>query len=223
MFNEVPYLKEVIVFVSGGGLLWIVNSYIKLRQDKREDKTSAQNEFKVLQDGLMLEFTRLNTRISELEKELNDEKQAHNETKQMLYKFQGIVEKLGESLIGLQGEITLLKLVDNDTPIPMWTKSKDGVMLDLNNAYETMFLKPNGKTKTDYVGKTDVQMWGEVIGKEYENGDELAITKRDVITFLESVKFGDKILRMWIVKWPIFSGINIAGTQGMAIPKTEKE
>lgn len=212
---------NVISFIGGGGLLWLFNSYIKLRQDKREDKASAQNEFKVLQEGLMIEFARLNTRIGDLEKDLNEEKQAHTETKQLLFQFQNMVEKLGDSLIGLQTEIGQMGLVENDSPIPMWRKSKDGMMLDLNKPYETMFLKPNGFSKAHYVGKTDVQMWGEEIGNEYARGDSEAINKRDVITFLEKVKFGSKIYRMWIVKWPVFSGSEIIGVQGLAIPKTE--
>ena len=88
-----------ISFIGGGGLLWLFNSYIKIRQEKREDKVSAQSDFKVLQEALMLEFGRLNARIDELEKELNEEKQAHQETKRLLFQLQNMVEKLGDVVI----------------------------------------------------------------------------------------------------------------------------
>jgi hypothetical protein len=56
-------------------------------------------------------------------------------------------------------------------PLPSWLKDIDGTMLAVNDAYEMYFLIPNGFVKSDYIGKTDSDVWPENVAQEFIESD----------------------------------------------------
>ena len=77
--------------------------------------------------------------------------------------------------------------------IKLYSALKDDfVMVYLNDAYYDLYLQPIGKSKGDYLGKTDTEFWGEDIATIYNAHDwEVYKTKRSTI-FKESINEEDK-------------------------------
>lgn len=64
----------------------------------------------------------------------------------------------------------------NGSPLAIWVKEYDiandvFIMRELNDTYENMFLKPIGKTKSDYIGFDDFKIQGYKIGREVHDND----------------------------------------------------
>lgn len=203
MLNEIPYLKEVIVFVSGGGLLWVFKTLLDYRKQNKD-------EFTILRETWSEQFKQDAIKIAELTGRLQSKEDECEQYKVHL-------GNLGTQMMSLMEDLERLELVDNDIPVPKWLKNKDLIMLSLNDAYERVFLIPNGFVRKDYIGKSDVDVWGDAIGLEYQAGDREAMDKRELIKTTETVKLGAIELLMWILKWPVFKGSEIVGVKGMAI------
>lgn len=52
-------------------------------------------------------------------------------------------------------------------PVPSWCKDTDGVMIWINEEYTRVF----GIKSTQYEGKTDVEVWGKEIGRQFRIND----------------------------------------------------
>lgn len=115
----------------------------------------------------------------------------------------------------------------NHIPFPQWSKDKDGRMVWLNPSYELVFLAPHGKSAENYLGKTDVEKWGEEVGKIYQAGDTQVMLKKKAIKLIEPVLQPDGTTDDWeIIKFPTFADIQrdvLLGTTGIAIPTTQKQ
>mgnify|MGYP001089476980 CR=1 FL=1 len=79
----------------------------------------------------------------------------------------------------LEGQVMILESGQNDFPYPVWYKSMTGVMLAVNKAYVKEHLTPFGFTAADYIGKTDVEMWGHTKGTEHWNQALEAISNKN--------------------------------------------
>lgn len=104
-----------------------------------------------------------------------------------------------------------------DLPLPQWVKSKDGRMVMVNRQYEKVFLIPVNKTALDYAGKTDIEFWGEEIGKHYSHNDNKVIDLEQPVYTLEPTlnSKGDTIY--WhIYKFPLYIGGKISAVGGLA-------
>lgn len=190
---------SILSFVGGGGFLWVLNYALNLRKQKKD-------EFVILRETWAKEDEKNKEKIKELEKKgsIDHEK----------------LVKLNKAVFELKQAIEVFKLVDNQLPLPQWMKNKDLVMIDLNDSYEQVFLIPNGKHKADYIGYSDIDIWGEEIGKQYQYNDEQAVKNRKLIVKEEQVKLTpDKTVNMWIIKYPVFNGFDVIGVKGMAIFK----
>lgn len=144
------------------------------------------------------------------------------------------IAKLELDVVQLREESTLLRLENQelktrlaimesahqDAPIPMWLKDTAGVMLALNSAYEREFLRPLGKKQSDYVGKTDLEVWGPDIAREYGANDGEVQATRKMWLGTETVPQKDgTVAKYAIMKYPRMEGSYLIGIAGIAIPK----
>ena len=122
-----------------------------------------------------------------------------------------------QELTELKFQLIQLESADFDMPFPRWIKDHEGKMLKLNKSYEQIFLTPNGKKMMDYIGKTDVDIWGEEIGKMYQENDQWVMKNKKVWRGTEKVNIDGKISDCKIVKYPFFAGGTIIGVAGVGI------
>lgn len=109
-------------------------------------------------------------------------------------------------------------------PLPAWLKIYDPgiddfIMNDINLAYEREW----GISEFQYEGKTDAEVWGEEVAKEFRENDFIVINSRDAILTQETVPDSPNDpsnSRMWfIIKFPvIISDKTYIGVGGIAIP-----
>lgn len=204
-FLAADVLNIVLPFV--GGLIGAgLTALVAFRNSKRSDFESLIDTFKEDNNRLREANIKLEVKMQQLE-----EKQDHLEEKLRQ-------EKMRHDT--LQHQLTLLEVAHIDLPLPQWMKDTKGIMLTLNDAYETHFLMPNNLERKDYVGHTDIDVWGEEIGKEYQRNDAKVKQKKRAMVVRESIhiKRGD-ITDSWIImKYPIYSGRVLIGIAGVAFP-----
>jgi PAS domain-containing protein len=129
------------------------------------------------------------------------------------------VQQLRKQVERLQNKVTLLESSHQDAPIPIWLKDKHGVMLALNPEYERTFLIPHGKTREDYLHKTDYDVWPEDIAAEYIRNDRLVMRTRKTWKGTETILDHQGNKSQWqIIKYPRKAGGVLIGIAGMAIP-----
>ena len=124
----------------------------------------------------------------------------------------------------LENKIMLFEAFGDDMPFAYWMKDNNGVMLHINDEYESLFLKPRGDTKLAYKGKTDVEYWGETIGRAYHSNDMKIITGSvEFFMGIEPIFIGNSNVskKYLIIKYPRFLGKTRVGIAGMAIPMEE--
>jgi len=130
--------------------------------------------------------------------------------------------EMGRKLSALQSKIVLLESASQDLPFPHWLKSSGtainpGVMLSLNKAYELEFLAPRGKTAADYIGKTDVEFWGEELGERYWRLDLDVIRRKTPIETNGRHPLDGSPVR--VMKYPRMLGNRVIGIGGIVIPE----
>lgn len=134
------------------------------------------------------------------------------------------IETIDEELTRLKASFLTLNYSIEQFPFPMWIKStgtytKPGIMLYLNPAYEEYYLEPIGKTRLDYIGKTDAEFWGNPLGTMYWSNDMKVIYSKEMFdnkTNHPLIK-GDSIRVIKYLSEPI--NIEIVTTVvGMVIP-----
>lgn len=194
------YISEIILFITGGGLVSFFNYF----REKRKDRT---DEFKEL-----LEYTK--SLVTERDAKIEKMQAEYNECREMML-------QLKEEINELKGKVIVLESAHFDIPFPMWLKGLDGKMISVNTEYENNFLKPNGKTAKDYINKTDEQVWGAEISKEYQLNDKLTLkSKNGYWSGKEKIIIGDTdVTDIWtIVKYVRYAGKTPIGIGGIAIP-----
>lgn len=127
------------------------------------------------------------------------------------------VDTLKEKNNHLENQIILMQSADNLYPFPMWLKSPNGTMLVINDEYVHIF---NIK-KSDYIGKTDVDVWGEEVGREYWNNDLKILKGKKLYVGMEKVPAGNG--DWMIVKFPLKVGDIVIGLKGYAIPVSKDD
>jgi len=132
--------------------------------------------------------------------------------------------------VELQAKITTLSSLNYESPVPTWFKDLQGNMVTLNAAYEETFLKPNGKDRYDYIGKTDLEFWGQELGdiglaESYRQADLDVMMKREQIRSENQVNINGNLVDLIIIKYPVWSagpdwnGKKMIGVGGVAIVK----
>lgn len=139
------------------------------------------------------------------------------------------VEELENEQRFMLNTIAVLSAAYQDSPIATWTKTKDGRMVSLNQAYVDAFLKPYGKKARDYISKTDEEFWGDLglyeQGKRYMENDKEVMKSKESIRFSEKIIVDGKTIELIVYKYPILDDLDrngyraVLGVRGVAIPK----
>lgn len=160
------------------------------------------------------------TILKRLDREIGELKEERVTREKERYEMQTRIFQLENQLIALRNKIILLESAHMDSPLPMWLKDTDGTMLALNKPYETLILKPIGKTTEDYIGKNDLEFWGDTIGKIYMDNDEWVMENKKVWKGIEPLRIKGKMDEIVVFKYPRYSSKILIGTAGIAVPKS---
>lgn len=185
------YLQIVIALLSGGALQYL-SQYIIAKRNT--DQTEIQMIIKTWSED--------NKRLRDIERENRNR-----------------IELLESELSLLRAQIIALESAQIDLPIPMWLKDLTGKMLILNKAYEKSFLEPRGFHSTDYIGKSDIDVWDESTCTIFAYSDNMIRKGKDVYYTTVDIPFTDSYTDKWIVvKYPRLINGDIIGIGGLAIP-----
>lgn len=156
--------------------------------------------------------------------------------KEEFERYEDRFQKLWVSQVKLESELEALKLENEDLknqliqiralrpdmPIPMWLKDTTGKMLSLNQAYEDVFLFPLGKTRKDYIGNYDEDIWGEQIAEIFRSND-IIVTSQKSFVEISNEDLKNPLLNGWtFYKYPVYSHGQFIGIAGLGLPTTKK-
>ena len=208
------YLVEIII-----GLGSLLSGFLlkgRLAKAKAQD-VSADTDAKVssqwreLYELLTSEFKshkeESNKRIKQLEKDFSDCEGNHRATE--------------KTLNDLNNKVLHLETSVNELPFPMWMKDIDGKVLYVNQDYENSFLRPMGKTISDYLNHTDYDVWPKEIADEFNRNDKAVVKSRKKywVGTEPIIVAGNDISDEWkIIKYVRFAGKVPLGISGVAVP-----
>lgn len=213
MINFETLDPKFLIFLSSilGGIFSSVVTFFALKNKANNERIRNENEgFDILRKSFIDEFTRMKNSIEESKKAevecLVRYEELEKEFKKLKYAFQ------------------IHKNSYPDLPIPLWKKDMNGTMLALNDAYEREFLEPMGKTREDYIGSTDAEIWGSGVALELTRNDKKVKNRGDLVRFVEELPIGlSKEKRKYeIIKYPEKIDGIIVCISGMALPFKEK-
>lgn len=134
-------------------------------------------------------------------------------------KMQNEIDQLKNEVHGMRLKLQLMESAHQDLPLPQWLKDLNGTMLSINTPYERVF----GKSREEYVGSNDVEVWGEKVGKQFQAHDRKVHRLRKPIHVLEKVPMPDGEVEVWeIYKYPRFAGKTLIGIGGIAFKQTDQ-
>lgn len=118
----------------------------------------------------------------------------------------------------LRARLDLMESAQMNLPWPMWLKDKSGVMLALNPAYERKYLLPRGLTRSDYIGKRDIDVWPEEIARAFGENDRETAERGRVQDFWELIIVDGRREYERFLKYPRYVNGILIGIGGMQIP-----
>lgn len=195
--------QKVILAIVTAVITGFGTYYAAKPKNKRDDFQTLIDTWKEDNQRLREEVNELSTRMEEIEEKYMTQK---------------------ERADTLQNQLILMESAHHDLPFPQWLKDTNGIMLSLNTAYEDMFLKPLGKTKHDYIGGTDEEVWGSEIARKFRENDINARQKKGYWIGIEPIwlKNSDISQRWRILKYTRYVGNVCIGVAGIAIPVTDE-
>lgn len=203
-----PFVETLITFILGGGLFKLGDWLLKKRgldtENSIKERGANTDDFTLLKESWKEEFKRYEEkyeRLIEKNAKLEDRFDALEKENQLL-----------------REQLNTIKSIYPDLPIPMWIKDERGIMLSLNDAYENAFLRPQEKSRYDYIGKTDYDIWGKKIADEFRKHDREAM--EDNIVVFKDEEFQDNALLQGykFYKYPKYADGVFIGIGGIALP-----
>lgn len=194
------YIEIISAAIGGGFLTKLFDYLMNLRKAESDDF-----------DTIVAQWQKDNERLREENKE-------HERRQNELYKKIAEHEK---KLSALNAKLLVMESSYMHIPLPSWLKDIDGTMLAVNDAYEIYFLIPNGYTKSDYVGKTDSDVWPENIAKQFIESDIKTMQSEKKIWYGKEqiVVKGVDVSDNWrVLKYVRYAGNIAVGVAGIAIP-----
>ena len=194
------YIEIISAAVGGGFLTKLFDYLMNLRKAESDDF-----------DTIVAQWQQDNARLREENKE-------HERRQNELYKKIAEHEK---KLSALNAKLLVMESSYMHIPLPSWLKDIDGTMLAVNDAYEMYFLIPNGFVKSDYIGKTDSDVWPENVAQEFIGNDILTLQSEKKIWFgKETILIKDvDVSDNWrVLKYVRYAGNIAVGIAGIAIP-----
>ena len=128
-------------------------------------------------------LTALNVQLAQAQEHIKSQRDELNQYRALQIAHGLRVIELESKLAEKTDRETIIKEFLNHFPFPIWMKAQreDGFfeMVFLNDAYTVTF----GKTKTEYVGRTDFEVWPkDVAQKFHDNDNEVARSGRPTRT-----------------------------------------
>ena len=194
------YIEIISAAVGGGFLTKLFDYLMNLRKAESDDF-----------DTIVAQWQQDNERLRQENKE-------HKDRQDELYKKIAEHEK---KLSALNAKLLVMESSYMHIPLPSWLKDIDGTMLAVNDAYEMYFLVPNGFVKSDYIGKTDSDVWPENVAQEFIANDILTLQSEKKIWFgKETILIKDvDVSDNWrVLKYVRYAGNIAVGIAGIAIP-----
>tara|TARA_Y100001963_G_scaffold152551_1_gene237609 strand:- start:1251 stop:1880 length:630 start_codon:yes stop_codon:yes gene_type:complete len=199
-------LQNVLSFLGGGVLLGILTWIISNRKDKREGLQQVIDNYKD-------DNKRLRDEFSELKKAFEKEKGERNH----------IELQLRSEVMQLRNKLLIMESAHLDLPVPQWLKDVDGTMLAINKAYESTFLEPMDKEASDYIGKTDKDVWDKATAESFASNDRIVMRSKKPFQTQESINLENHIEVWEILKYPRFSGNTLIGIGGIAFKRIKDQ
>lgn len=150
-------------------------------------------------------------------KELYDEhdKKVDKLEKQRAEDIKRITE-LEREVGDMTNKLVLFESSHQHIPLPIWLKDTNGKMLAVNEEYETKILSIRGLKATDYVGKTDFEVWPKETAEEFIAHDRKVARLKRKIEFTENWKDDDgNLYEGEVIKYPRFVGNTVIGIGGV--------
>lgn len=194
------YIEIISAAVGGGFLTKLFDYLMNLRKAESDDF-----------DTIVAQWQQDNERLRQENKE-------HKDRQDELYKKIAEHEK---KLSALNAKLLVMESSYMHIPLPSWLKDIDGTMLAVNDAYEMYFLIPNGFVKSDYIGKTDSDVWPGNVAQEFIGNDILTLQSEKKIWFgKETILIKDvDVSDNWrVLKYVRYAGNIAIGIAGIAIP-----
>lgn len=222
------YMNIIVAAISGGAITQFLTFFISKKKVNQDDFTLITQQW--IKDNERLredneELRKINQELREkIEEGVLDKIKLTKDLTDLETDFKKLEYQHEVEIQNLRIRLFVFESSHVNLPLPAWTKDLNGRVLTMNKAYEDSFLIPNNKTIDDYIGFTDIDVWGEEIGKIYQDGDSNA---------LESVKGywigkepinikGHFISEEWrVLKYVRYEGKKRVGTGGIAIPFIE--
>lgn len=198
--------------LSGSLITGILQYFSKRKENEINHQDALTNDFEVLQKAWRVEFTRLSERLEDMHREIVEVSNENKQLKQRQAELTNIIDKLKERL-------SKVSSIHPDLPIPMWIKDTSGMMMSLNESYETAFLIPNGFERDDYIGNRDIDIWGREQAKKFRENDKIVKDANELIMVDEGQNDKDSPFYGWqLFKYPKFSDGVLIGIGGIALP-----
>lgn len=188
----------------GGGFAG--NYFTKIIEKKKRE---AEIAHETSQSGQALAFETLNKQILSLEVRI-DKLEAENQRLKL-------AEDEKEREINLlQTTVLMMQTNWDDFPFAVWFKDLNGRMRYFNKRYAELFIIPNGKTPRGYLGKTDSEFWGDLLGSEYTLNDKEPMRLHKPWRGIERTLHGNTYAYFDILKYVEKSGGTPIGFRGIA-------
>jgi len=193
--NIIDHIDTILAAIGGVGGTALFNFWRGRKQENRSDF-----------DTIVALLKEDNERLRDSERELSER----------LYKLEQKINDQDDEVKALRFKLQLMESANFDLPLPMWLKDERGVMLYCNHAYEVIFLEPLGKTAKDYIGKTDIEFWGDRVGGEYMKNDMSVFRSGKARYVKETVVLENKETKWEILKYIRYAGTIKIGIAGIA-------
>lgn len=178
------YLFEILL-----GVIAIINGVAGYFVVKAKNQVNKEDAFR---DDILRELQSIREENKQLRKDYEKLLKEHNDLKLQF----ALVEKEWRT------KIELFESAHKDLPVPMWLKDREGVMLSLNDSYESVFLRPRGYTRDDYVGNHDTAVWEEQTAKIFSANDRHVLRRGVTWRGIERLEMADGTYKDWhIVKY----------------------
>ncbi|GAB5444212.1 MAG: hypothetical protein Fues2KO_45610 [Fuerstiella sp.] len=122
----------------------------------------------------------------------------------------------------LKTQWTIYASSHDSSPLPQWTKDRQGIVLAANKAYERIFLIPRGFALSDYVGSRDADVWPQHIAEAFGMNDRHVLDTEETFDGVELVTNRDGVDKpIRIIKYPrrIRGVEEPIGVAGIAVPE----
>jgi len=163
----------------------------------------------IAQGGLVAAMTALFTFLINLQQEWRADYQIIlDRQERSIERLELKVTTLEEVISDQDKRLAILSSLNYETPVATWFKDLQGRMVTLNRAYESYFLRPIGKDRYDYIGKTDAEFWeeqGSDQGHDFWKEDLEVITTGRVKRFVQTIELESGDVRVIVNKYPVYS------------------